>query len=227
MSKPNLRAAVIAMLRRDLTIAFRSRGELLQPVFFFLLTLSLFPLAAGAEPHLLARIAPAVIWVGALLAGMLTLERMFRADFHDGTLEQLLLSAHPPSILLLAKTFAHWLQSGAPLVLASPLLAVMMQLPAHAVPTLLLSLLLGTLNMTLLGAAGAALTLRARGGGMLLALLVLPLFVPVLIFGAGAVRMAALGLPPDAQLLWLGALTLLALAFAPPAMLAGLRAGMQ
>ncbi|MDA8022813.1 MAG: heme exporter protein CcmB [Gammaproteobacteria bacterium] len=224
---PSLFAALAAVLRRDLIAAGRRRGELLRPLFFFVITLSLFPLAANPDPDYLQSIAPAVIWVAALLATLLGLDRVFRGDFADGALQQLLLSPHPPSLLALAKILAHWLLCGAPLALLAPLPALMLHLPPHALPALVGGLLLGTALMSLLGAAGAALTLGARGGGMLLALLVLPLYIPALIFGAFAARAAALGLPADGPLLWLGAMLLLALALAPAATAAGLRASSQ
>ncbi|MGR3984001.1 MAG: heme exporter protein CcmB [Gammaproteobacteria bacterium] len=221
-------AALAALLRRDLRIACRRRGELLRPLLFFIITLSLFPLAATPDPAHLQKIAPAAIWMAALLATLLALDGVFRADFDDGALEQMLLSPHPPSMLALSKTLAHWLLCGAPLALVAPPMAIMLHFPPHALPELLASLLLGTALMSLLGAIGAALTLGARASrGMLLALLALPLYIPALIFGAGAARAAALGLPAHAHLLWLGAMLLLALALAPAAMAAALRASLQ
>ena len=224
----SLPAALFILLRRDLSAAFRRRGELLQLLFFFVITVSLFPLAATPDPAHLQKIAPAAIWMAALLASLLALDGLFRADFEDGALEQLLLSPHPPTLLVLTKTVAHWLISGAPLVLISPLLAMMLHLPPRALGVLLASLLLGTLLMSMLGALGAALTLGARAArSTLLGLLILPLYIPPLIFGAGAVRAAALGLPASGHLLWLCAMVLLAFALAPLAIVAGLRASLQ
>ena len=227
-------AACAALLRRDLSVAWRRRGEILQPLLFFIIVAALFAFAAGPDAALLAEVAAAVIWVGALLATLLALPRVFADDYRDGALEQLLLSPHPPTVLALTKTLLHWLLSGAPLVLSAPLLAEMLGLPRHAWPALLASLLLGTPALSLLGAVGAALTVAARGGGALLALLVLPLTLPVLIFGAGAVNAAAaaggIGDGGDlvaAPLLWLGALLLLALAFAPLTIVAALRASLN
>ncbi len=223
----SLSSAFVALLRRDCAIAYRRRRELLQPPLFFVITVSLFPLAVSPDPALLGAIAPAVIWVAALLATLLALDGMFRGDYEDGALEQLLLSPHPPSVLVLAKALAHWLVAGVPLLIVAPLLAEMLHLPRHALPELLLSLLLGTPAMSLVGAIGVALTLAARNGGVLLALLILPLFIPILIFGAGAVRAAVLGIDPGGQLLLLGALLLLALALAPLTIVAALRASLN
>ena len=220
-------AAFIALLRRDFTLAYRRRGELLRPLLFFVISVSLFALAAGPDPALLGQLAPAVIWVSALLSTLLALDGVFRSDYEDGALEHLLLSPHPPSVLALAKTLAHWLLGGAPLLLVAPLLAVMLNLPERALPALLLSLLLGTPALSLVGAIGVALTLAARASGMLLALLALPLYVPVLIFGAGAVHAAAFGGDVGAHLLLLGALLLLALALAPLTIVAALRASLN
>lgn len=220
-------AACAALLRRDLTIAWRRRGEILHPLLFFVIVAALFAFAAGPDPALLAVAAPAVLWVGAQLATLLALPRVFADDYRDGVLEQLLLSPHPPTLLALTKTLTHWLTSGAPLVVVAPLLAEMLHLPRAAWPALLAGLLLGTPALSLVGAVGAALTLAARGGGVLLALLVLPLSVPVLIFGAGAVRAVVSGGDAGAPLLLLGALLLLALALAPLTIVAALRASLN
>lgn len=224
---PQWGGACAALLRRDLTIAWRRRGEILHPLLFFVIVAALFAFAAGPDPALLAVAAPAVLWVGAQLATLLALPRVFADDHRDGVLEQLLLSPHPPTLLALTKTLTHWLVSGAPLVVVAPLLAEMLHLPRAAWPALLASLLLGTPALSLVGAVGAALTLAARGGGVLLALLVLPLSVPVLIFGAGAVRAALSGGDAGAPLLLLGALLLLALALAPLTIVAALRASLS
>lgn len=225
-------AACAALLRRDLAAAWRRRGECLHPLLFFVIVAALFAFAAGPDAAQLAANAPAVIWLGALLATLLALPRVFADDHRNGALEQLLLSPHPPTLLALTKTLTHWLLCGAPLVAVAPLLAEMLHLPRHAWLTLLASLLLGTPALSLLGAVGAALTLAARGGGALLALLILPLSTPILIFGAGAVHAAAIGGGGAgdlvaAPLLWLGAILLLALALAPLTIVAALRASLN
>ncbi|MEC4750229.1 heme exporter protein CcmB [Methylomicrobium sp. Wu6] len=210
-----LTRAFLAILRRDLVLAFRRRAEMINPLLFFVLVITLFPLGIGAQPHLLQAIAPGVIWVAALLAAMLSLDSLFRSDFDDGSLEQMLLSPHPASLLVLAKVIAHWLVTGLPLLLVAPLLAVFLGLPSHALGVLLLTLLLGTPVLSLIGAIGVALTVGLRRGGMILSLLVLPLYVPVLIFAGNAVQMAAGGLPVDAQISILLSILLLALVLAP------------
>jgi heme exporter protein B len=210
-----LTRAFLAIIRRDLVLAFRRRAEIINPLLFFILVITLFPLGIGAQPHLLQSIAPGVIWVAALLAAMLSLDSLFRSDFDDGSLEQMLLSPHPASLLVLAKVIAHWLVTGLPLLLVAPLLAVFLGLPNHALGVLLLTLLLGTPVLSLIGAIGVALTVGLRRGGMILSLLVLPLYVPVLIFAGNAVQMAAGGLPVDAQISILIAMLLLALVLAP------------
>jgi heme exporter protein B len=210
-----LTRAFLAIIRRDLVLAFRRRAEMINPLLFFILVITLFPLGIGAQPNLLQAIAPGVIWVAALLAAMLSLDGMFRSDFDDGSLEQMLLSPHPASLLVLAKVLAHWLVTGLPLLLVAPLLAVFLGLPSHALGVLLLTLLLGTPVLSLIGAIGVALTVGLRRGGMILSLLVLPLYVPVLIFAGNAVQMAASGLPVDAQISILTSMLLLALVLAP------------
>ena len=208
---------------RDLLVAWRRRSDVATALLFFVIVTSLFPLGIGAEPDLLRSIAPGVIWVAALLSCMLSLGRLFAADHADGTLEQLLLSSEPLGVIAAAKACAHWLVAGLPLVLIAPLIALQYDLPAPLYPVLALSLLLGTPVLSLIGAIRAALTLGLRGGGVLLSLLVLPLYVPVLIMGAGSVEMAAAGLAPDGQLLLLAALLVVAAAFAPWAIAAALR----
>jgi heme exporter protein B len=210
-----LSRAFLAIIRRDLVLAFRRRAEMINPLLFFVLVITLFPLGIGAQPNLLQAIAPGVIWVAALLAAMLSLDSLFRSDFDDGSLEQMLLSPHPASLLVLAKVLAHWLVTGLPLLLVAPLLAVFLGLPNHALGVLLLTLLLGTPVLSLIGAIGVALTVGLRRGGMILSLLVLPLYVPVLIFAGNAVQMAAGGLPVDAQISILTSMLLLALVLAP------------
>lgn len=223
MSAPSTISAFAGVLRRDLRIGFIKRSELLNPVFFFILVVSLFPLGVGPSPAMLGAIAPGVIWVAALLATLLSMERLFRSDFEDGTLEQMVLSPHALSLLSLAKVSAHWLMTGLPLLVVSPLLGVLLHLPAEATWTLMLSLLLGTPSLSLLGAIGVALTVGLRRGGVLLTLLVLPLYVPILIFGTAAIAASATGLPASGQLALLGAILALSLVLAPLAIAAGLR----
>jgi len=215
--------AARAVICRDLLVALRRKGDVAVALLFFVVVASLFPLGVGAEPNLLRAIAPGVIWVSALLSSMLSLRRLFEADHADGTLEQLLLGAAPLGVIVAAKALAHWLVSGLPLVLIAPLIALQYDLAPSLYGVLALSLLLGTPVLSAIGAIGAALTLGLRGGGVLLALLVLPLYVPVLIMGAGAVEMASAGLGGQGQLLILAALAIVAAAFAPWAIAAALR----
>jgi len=212
-----------AIIHRDLLLAWRRRSDVATTVLFFVIVVSLFPLGIGAEPNLLRAIAPGVIWVAALLACMLSLARMFESDHADGTLDGMLLAAAPLGTIVIARVLAHWLVTGVPLVVLAPVLALQFDLPAGLLPVLVGSLLLGTPVLSLVGAIGAALTLGLRGGGVLLALLVLPLYVPVLIIGAGALDAAASGLSAQAHYLLLAALLVLAGAFAPWAVSAALR----
>jgi heme exporter protein B len=207
--------AFIAIIRRDLVLAFRRRAEMLNPILFFIIVVTLFPLGVGAQPQLLQTIAPGIIWVSALLAAMLSLDGLFRSDFDDGSLEQILLSPHPTSILILGKIIAHWLVTGLPLILVAPLLAEFLGMHSDALIVLLKTLLLGTPVLSLVGAIGVALTVGLRRGGMILSLLVLPLYVPVLIFASNAVEMASGGLPVDAQINILMAMLCFALVLAP------------
>lgn len=216
-------AALLATLRRDLLLAARRRSEVLTALFFFVVVVSLFPLGIGPESALLRRIAPGVLWVAALLATLLGLPRLFAADHADGTLEQMALSPQPFALLMTGKIVAHWLLSGLPLVLLAPLLGLQFDLPPDALGVLMLALLLGTPLLSLIGAIGAALTLGVRGSGVLLSLLVLPLYVPTLIFGAGAVEAHIAGLDAGGHLSVLAALLALALFFAPWATTAALR----
>ncbi len=211
----SLSHAFFAIIRRDLLLALRKRSEIANPLLFFVLVITLFPLGIGARPQLLQAIAPGIIWVSALLAAMLSLDSLFRSDFDDGSLEQIVLSPHPTSVLVLAKVTAHWLVTGLPLLLMAPLLAVFLGMPQTSIGILLLTLLLGTPVLSLIGAIGVALTVGLRRGGMILSLLVLPLYVPVLIFAGNAVEMAGNGLPVTAQINILIALLLLALVLAP------------
>jgi len=223
MMPDSLTRAFALLLKRDLTLAVRHRAEMVNPLLFFILVTSLFPLGVGANPNLLQAIGPGVIWVAALLAALLSLDNIFRSDFEDGTLEQFLLSSHPVSILVLAKVTAHWLVTGLPLLLVSPLLGVLLGLTGDGIRILMITLLLGTPVLSLLGAVGVALTVGLRKGGMILSLLVLPLYVPLLIFAASAVDTAAAGLPVSAHLLFISALLVLALSLSPPATAAALR----
>jgi len=211
------------LLKRDLTLSLRHTSDWLNPLVFFVIVVTLFPLGVGPDGELLSQIAPGVIWVAALLATLLALDGLFRDDYMDGSLEQLLLSPDPLPILVMAKTLAHWLVSGLPLVLLSPVLALLMQLPIKALPALLFSLVLGTLCLSLIGSIGAALTVGLKHGGVLLALLVLPLFIPVLIFGSSCVVAAVGGFETGAQLSLLTGLLFLALALCPWAAAAALR----
>jgi heme exporter protein B len=223
MSTLNLTGAFLLLLKRDLVLAYRRRSELINPLLFFVLVTSLFPLGIGSDANLIRAVGPGVIWVAALLAALLSLDAMFRSDFEDGTLEQFMLSAHPVSILVLAKVLAHWLVTGLPLILVAPLLGVLLNLPSGSVGVLLGTLLLGTPVLSLIGSVGVALTVGLRKGGVILSLLVLPLYVPVLIFAADAVGTAAAGIPATAQLSFLAALLVGALALAPLATAASLR----
>lgn len=215
--------AYAALLRRDLLLAFRHRGELANPLLFFLIVVTLFPLGVSPEEALLRKIAPGVIWIAALLAALFSLENMFRSDFDDGALEQMALSPHPLSVLVLAKVTAHWLVSGLPMLFMAPVLALFFTLPAGAVYALELTLLVGTPLLSLIGAIGVALTIGLRRGGVLLTLLVLPLYIPVLIFATNAVAAAGAGLPVEGQLYFLAALLALAVTLAPLATAAALR----
>ncbi len=216
-------SALRCVIQRDLLLAMRRRADVLTALLFFVIVVSLFPLGLGNEPNLLRSIAPGVIWVAALLASMLSLTRMFAEDHADGTLEQMLLGAAPLGVIVVAKVIAHWLVAGLPLVLIAPVLALQFDLHQSLMGVLTLSLLLGTPVLSLIGAIGAALTLGLRGGGILLSLLVLPLYVPVLIIGGGAVEIASSGLSAQGHLFVLGAFLVVALAFAPWAIVAALR----
>ena len=213
----------LAVLRRDLGIAIRSPVETLNPVVFFIIVTALFPLGVSPDPKLLGTIAAGVIWVCALLATLLALDALFRSDFEDGSLEQQVLSPGPLEWLVLARVLAHWLLTGVPLLLVSPLLAVWLSLPAHAIPALLASLALGTPTLSLLGSVGVALTVGLRRGGVLMPLLVLPLYIPVLVLGSQAVIASAGGLPAARAFFMLAALLTLAATLTPFATAAALR----
>ncbi|MCP5155379.1 MAG: heme exporter protein CcmB [Ectothiorhodospiraceae bacterium] len=223
MSAGSPLGAAMAVLQRDLLLAIRTRRELVNPILFFVLVVSLFPLGVSPEQSLLRALGPGVLWVAALLATLLSLDGLFRSDFEDGSLEQMLISPQPLGMLVLAKILAHWLVTGLPLLLVTPLLATLLALPDHALPVLLTTLVLGTPVLSLVGAIGVALTVGLRRGGALLSLLVLPLYVPVLIFGSNAVSSAAAEIPVTGQLYMLGAMLALALTLAPIAAAAALR----
>ena len=227
MTSDSLIRAFTVLIRRDLLLAARRRAEMANPLLFFILVTSLFPLGIGSDAKLLQAVAPGIIWVAALLAALLSLDSVFRSDFEDGSLEQYLLSSHPVSVLVLAKIIAHWMITGLPLLLVSPLLGVLLALPADGIKTLFFTLLLGTPVLSLIGSVGVALTVGLRKGGMILSLLVLPLYIPLLIFAASAVDSAAAGLPVTAHLSLIAALLVLALSLSPIATAAALRVSLS
>ena len=216
-------AAFMTLLQRDLKIAIRHRGDIFNPLLFFILVVTLFPLGIGPEPQVLTRVAPGIIWVAALLASMLSLERLFKADYNDGSLEQMLLSPQPLALMVLAKVLAHWILTGVPLILVAPLLAVLLHLEANSYGALMSTLALGTPVLSLLGAIGVALTVGLRKGGVLLSLLILPLYIPVLIFATSAIDAAGLNLAYDGQLAIIAAMLVGSLILAPFAIGASLR----
>ena len=218
---------LIWIIKRDLLLAMRRQSDVLTTLFFFIIVVSLFPLSVGPEMNLLRAMAPGIVWVAALLASMLSLGRMFSNDYVDGTLEQMLLSPQSLSLLVLGKALAHWLVTGIPLVLMAPVLGIQYDLPGDALAILTVSLLLGTPVLSLIGAIGAALTLGLRGGGVLVSLLVLPLYIPILIFGAGAVEASMAGVEFDAHLSLIGAFLLVSLVFAPWAAASSLRVSVE
>lgn len=203
------------MLKRELTLANRRRSDLANPLFFFLIVVSLFPIGVTPDLQKLSEMAPGVLWVAALLAALLSLDLLFRHDYEDGSLEQMLLSSVPAQLLVLCKTLSHWLVTGLPLTLLSPVLSVMLALPPRAIPLMMVTLAIGTLTLSLLGGIGAALTVGLRKGGLLLTILIMPLFVPVIIFGTSAVQSFASGMPWAAQLALLGAFGAGAFALSP------------
>lgn len=217
----------IAIIRRDLLLALRRKSEVLTALFFFIIVTSLFPLGIGPDAPLLKKIAPGILWVAALLSTMLGLNRMFATDYLDGTLEQIVLSPSPLGLLVAGKIIAHWLVSGLPLVVLAPVLGLQFDLDGPALGVLMIALLLGTPLLSLIGAIGAALTLGVRGGGVLLSLLILPLYIPALIFGAGAVEAEISGLGASGHLSLLAALLVLAGFFAPWATTAALKIALE
>jgi heme exporter protein B len=227
MKKLGLLRVMAAVVRRDVSVALRQKGEVLTPLVFFIVIASLFPLGVGPESALLLRMAPGVLWVSALLAAMLSLQRLFATDYADGSLEQMALSSTPLGLLVLAKALSHFLLSGLPLVLMAPVLGLQFGLESRALGILMFTLLLGTPTLSLIGSIGAALTLGVRGAGVLLSLLILPLYIPVLIFGAGAVEADAAGLGFGGHLSLLAALLVLSLFFAPLATTTALRISLE
>lgn len=215
--------AFLTVLKRDLILAMRRKSDVTSTLFFFVVVVSLFPLAIGPELDTLRMIAPGIVWVAALLASMLALDHMFSVDYQDGSLEQLLLTPQPLTVLVVAKVLAHWLITGLPLVMIAPLLGIQYDLSGEAISVLLITLLVGTPALSLIGAIGAALTLGLRGGGVLVSLLVLPLTIPVLIFGAGAVEANISGLGSEGHLSMLLAILVMSLLLAPLATAVALR----
>jgi heme exporter protein B len=227
MNELSLIGLLSLVIRRDLLLAMRRRADVLTTLIFFVIVVSLFPLGVGPEMDMLRKMAPGVVWVAALLASMLSLGRMFSADYLDGTLEQMMLVPQSLSVLVLAKILAHWMVSGLPLVIMAPVLGLQFDMSAQALWVLIAALLLGTPILSMIGAVGAALTLGLRGGGALVSLLVLPLCIPVLIFGAGAVEAVVSGTSAGSHLALLGALLLVALVFTPWVTALALRISME
>ncbi len=215
------------IFKRDLLIAFRQRSEIVHPLIFFVMVVSLFPLAIGDDKVLLQKIAPAIIWVTALLATMLSLDTLFRSDFEDGSLEQMTLLKTPLSLLVTAKITAHWVITGLPLILITPLLAVLLYMPSESISMLLLTLLLGTPTLSLIGAVGIALTVGLRQGGVILSLLILPLYIPVLIFATLALQNVEQGFSAEAQLAMMLAILVLAITLSPFAIAAALKVSLN
>ncbi|WP_305832060.1 heme exporter protein CcmB [Photobacterium leiognathi] len=215
--------SIIQIIRRELLIAFRRRADVMNPLWFFIIVITLFPLGIGPEPKLLARIAPGIIWVAALLAALLSMERLFRDDYADGSLEQMLLMPTPFAVSAFAKMVAHWLLTGLPLIIISPLLAILLSLNWDTWVAVVLTLLVGTPTLSFLGAIGVALTVGLRKGGVLLSLLILPLYIPVLIFATSAIKAAGLGMAYNGQLALMAAMLVASVTLAPFAVAASLR----
>jgi heme exporter protein B len=227
MTESGMTQAFLGVVRRDLMLAVRRRSDVVTSLMFFVIVTSLFPLGIGPEPGVLRTLAPGVIWVAALLSSMLSLQRLFASDYADGVLDQMVLSPHPLAVLAGGKIAAHWIVAGLPIVLLSPVMALQFGLSGSSIIVLVVTLLLGTPTLSLLGSIGSALTLGVRGGGPLMALLVLPLFIPILIFGAGAVVARESGLGIEANVSLLGAGLLLGAALAPLATAAALRIAVE
>lgn len=215
------------ILARDIQVALRRQSDVAAVFFFFIIAASLFPLGSGADPKLLGAMAPSVLWVMALLSCMLSLSRMFLSDYADGTLEQMMISNQPVVLIVLMKILAHWVLSGLPLVFVAPLIGLQFNLGNAELQILAVSLLMGTLALSLIGSIGAALTLGIRGTGVLIAILVLPLYIPVLVFGAGAVNAVSIGMSPNGALSLLGAVLAMSLVFAPLASAAALKIALE
>ncbi len=211
------------IIRRELLIAFRRQADILNPLWFFIIVITLFPLSIGPEPNLLARIAAGIVWVAALLSALLSLERLFRDDFQDGALEQMMLMPIPLQFVVISKVIAHWLLTGLPLILISPLLAILLSLDFNTWLSVVLTLLVGTPTLSFIGAIGVALTVGLQKGGVLLSLLILPLYIPILIFATSAIDAAALGMTYNGQLAILGAMLVGGMTLTPFAISAALR----
>ena len=222
-SNLSYRKAFMLFLKRDLMIAIRHKDDMLNPLLFFVIVITLFPLGIGPEANILSRIAPGIIWVAALLSSLLSLDRLFKSDHNDGSLEQMLLSPQPVFILVLAKIIAHWLITGLPLIIIAPLLAVLLHLHEASYLALFITLLIGTPILSFIGAIGAALTVGIKKGGVLLSLIILPLYIPVLIFATSAIDTAAMYLPYGGQLAIIAAFFVLALTLAPFAVSSALK----
>ncbi len=222
-SDPSLWEGFAAVIKRDLLLAFRRPGDILNPLFFFAMVSTLFPLAMGPDPEQLMALGPGVVWVAALLSGLLSLNSLFLSDLEDGSLDQLILSPQPLPMLTFGKTIAHWLVSGFPLVIVSPLIAITYQMPVQTIGVMVVTLTLGTISLSLLGSVGAALTVGLNRGNALLSLLVLPLAMPVLIFGARTVSLAATNDAVAAGIYFLAAYCMLSVSFAPFAAAAALK----
>ncbi len=215
--------SMLMIIRRELLIAFRRQADVLNPLWFFIIVITLFPLSIGPEPNLLARIAAGIVWVAALLSALLSLERLFRDDFQDGSLEQMMLMPLPLQLVVIAKVIAHWLLTGLPLIIISPLLAVLLSLDFNTWLTVVLTLLVGTPTLSFIGAIGVALTVGLQKGGVLLSLLVLPLYIPILIFATSAIDAASLGVPYNGQLAIMAAMLVGSVTLTPFAISAALR----
>ena len=220
-------SALLTVIHRDLLVAFRRRAELMNPILFYVIVVTLFPLGVSPDVDFLSKLAPGVVWVAALLAALISMESIFRQDFDDGSIEQLFLSQHPPTLLIFGKVIAHWLITGLPMLVIVPVMALLLYIPEQAISTLFITVLLGTPILSLIGAIGVALTAGLRGGGVLLGLLVLPLYIPVLIFASSAVKASIDGYEVSGQLALLGAGLILALILAPLAISASLKISMS
>ncbi|ASI88622.1 MULTISPECIES: heme exporter protein CcmB [Vibrio] len=216
-------ASMMKIIRRELLIAFRRQADIFNPLWFFIIVITLFPLSIGPEPNLLARIAAGIVWVAALLSALLSLERLFKDDFQDGSLEQMMLMPIPLQLVVIAKIIAHWLLTGLPLIIISPLLAILLSLDSNTWIAVVLTLLVGTPTLSFIGAIGVALTVGLQKGGVLLSLLVLPLYIPILIFATSAIDAASLGVAYNGQLALLAAMLAGAMTLTPFAISAALR----